>query len=107
MDKNIAKTLKEYMVHNVMDISGQNAKPYNTTAGGKTGTAQTGQMKGKEELLHGWFAGFYPADKPKYVIVVLAEDARSGNQDASPIFREIVDTLTAPITIPKELWDNN
>lgn len=103
INQNVAKLLQEYMVYAVMDTPGQNAKPVNTTAGGKTGTAQTGQFAGKEEILQGWFAGFYPANEPKYVIVVTVEEARSGNQDASPVFREIVDTLTAPIVMPKDL----
>lgn len=104
IDKKVANQLKDYMIYALMDTPNQNAKPTYTTAGGKTGTAQTGQFnKEKEEILQGWFAGFYPADKPKYVIVVSIENARSGNQDASPIFKEIVDILTAPIEIPADL----
>lgn len=94
MSKEIADELKDFMIGCVMEEPNQNAKPKYVTAGGKTGTAQTGKMKENgEELLEGWFAGFFPAENPKYVAVVLAEDARSGNQDASPVFREIVDKL--------------
>ena len=77
--------------------------------GGKTGTAQTGQIKenGEDELLQGWFAGFFPAENPQYVAVVLAEDAQSGNQDASPAFREIADSLYAPIQLPEDLKNRN
>lgn len=104
MDKWIATKLKNYMITAVMDTPNQNAKPVNTTAGGKTGTAQTGVIKADgEELLQGWFAGFYPADKPQYVIAIVSEDAKSGNQDASPIFKMIVDALTAPLEVPQRL----
>ena len=34
------------------------------------------------------------------MVAVLAEDARSGNQDASPVFREIADRLSAPVVLP-------
>lgn len=93
----VAAQIKEYLIGGVMETSNQYAKPTYTTAGGKTGTAQTGQYnKAGEEILQGWFAGFFPADQPKYVVVVLSEDARSGNQDASPVFRLIADALTGP-----------
>lgn len=106
MNQSASRLLKDYMVNAVMEAPNQNAKPNNTTAGGKTGTAQTGQFKDgnkKDELLQGWFGGFFPADMPKYVVVVTVEDCESGNQDASPVFREIADTITAPIIIPKDL----
>jgi penicillin-binding protein 2 len=56
-------------------------------AAGKTGSAQ-GVLKGKE-VIHGWFTGYFPADKPKYVITVLDEKAKSGSQSAVPIFEQI------------------
>lgn len=96
MDKKVAQIIKNDLISAVMNTPKQNAKPSFTTAGGKTGTAQTGIKEGEKEVLQGWFAGFFPADKPKYVIVVLCEDAHSGNQDASPVFKEIVDSMTNP-----------
>ncbi|MFA6350480.1 MAG: penicillin-binding protein 2 [Candidatus Omnitrophota bacterium] len=44
---------------------------------GKTGTAQV--SKG---LSHGWFAGFFPFDKPKYIICVMLENGGSGHAAA-------------------------
>lgn len=47
--------------------------PY--TVAGKSGTAQTGKLsKEKETLYEKWFAGYFPADKPKYALVVLHMD---------------------------------
>lgn len=104
MSGEIAALIQDDLISSVMEEPNQNAKPQYVTAGGKTGTAQTGQMKENgDELLQGWFAGFFPAEEPQYVVVVLAEDARSGNQDASPVFREIADRLNAPIEIPQRL----
>jgi len=57
-------------------------------AAGKTGSAQ-GVFKG-EEVVHGWFTGYFPVNNPKYVITVLDEKAKSGSQSAVPIFEQIV-----------------
>lgn len=56
-------------------------------AGGKTGTAQA--IADNREILHGWFAGFFPASNPKYVVTVLVEGGGSGSTSAAPIFEEI------------------
>lgn len=70
------------------------AKPHFTTAGGKTSTAQTGTFDANgEEIYLGWYAGFVPAKKPKYAVVVVAEDALSGNRSAGPVFAKISDQL--------------
>lgn len=104
MSKWVADTIKSDLIGCVMEEPNQNATPNYVTAGGKTGTAQTGQFKENgEELLHCWFAGFFPAENPEYVVVVFAEDGESGNQNASPVFREIADMLYAPIKVPAQL----
>ena len=40
-----------------------------------------------------WFCGFFPAEKPKYVIAVLKEDGRSGSADCAPVFKAIADGI--------------
>lgn len=97
MSERTANRLSEMLVSAAMAPT-QNSKPKYVTAGGKTSTAQTGNFKGESEILQCWFAGFYPGDKPQYVIVVLSEEADSGNQDAAPVFREIVNELTKPLS---------
>lgn len=94
LSPSVAATLKEELIACVMEREGQHAKPSNVTAGGKTATAQTGIYQNKKELCNGWFAGFFPAETPKYTVVVLTEEAESGNEDASPIFREIAEAIT-------------
>lgn len=96
-DNSIANTIKEYLITCVMDTPNQKATPEFTTAGGKTATAQTGQYVDGKEILHGWFVGFFPADEPKYVVSIIAENASSGNADASPVFKAIVDKLYEPL----------
>lgn len=54
---------------------------------GKTGTAQ---VTGKAS--HGWFAGFFPYDKPKYVICVMLENGGSGYA-ASLVTKKIIEEM--------------
>lgn len=58
---------------------------------GKTGTAQA-SIRG-EEVLHGWFTGYYPRENPQFVITVFIQEGTSGSQSALPIFKEIVEGI--------------
>ena len=60
---------------------------------GKTGTAQSGTFHQNKEILRTWFAGFFPADNPNYIVVVLNENGSSGFTDCSPVFREIAQKI--------------
>lgn len=53
-------------------------------AAGKTGTAEIGSKK-----YASWFSGYFPKDKPKYVITVLVEDVKSGGYYCGTIFKDI------------------
>ncbi|MCX7657895.1 MAG: penicillin-binding transpeptidase domain-containing protein, partial [Oscillospiraceae bacterium] len=91
----IALKLREFMAETVNGNAESLARPRNTTAGGKTSTAQTGRYDEKgNEILEAWFTGYFPLDKPKYVVTVLVEDGKSGNTDAAPIFKEIAENIT-------------
>ncbi len=59
------------------------------TIAGKTGTAETGG--GKND--HAWFAGFVPAERPKYAFAVVIEHGGSGSQVAGPIAKKLVQSL--------------
>ncbi|MCE1249058.1 MAG: hypothetical protein LWY06_20685 [Firmicutes bacterium] len=56
---------------------------------GKTGTAENPRIPGR---YHGWFIGYYPADAPKYGIVVFLEDGK-GYIDAVPMGVKIMKTF--------------
>ncbi len=58
-------------------------------AGGKTGSAETGQYVDGQKIVQAWFAGYFPAKSPKYSVAVFIEDGRSGGESAAPIFAEI------------------
>lgn len=96
MKESTAKMIQNYMVETVENGSGKNARPLDGGAGGKTATAQSGWIKENgEEVLHVWFAGFYPADTPEYAIVVMNEDGKSGAVQCGPIFKQIADQIKA------------
>lgn len=88
-----AAKLKEMMIYTVENGTGVSARPSAGGAGGKTGTAETGWIINGRSVLQGWFAGFYPANNPEYVITVLAEDTEGTGGKANPVFRQICDEL--------------
>ena len=53
---------------------------------GKTGTAQVGGDKPD----HAWFAGYVPADRPRYAFAVFLEHGGSGSQAAAPVARQVI-----------------
>ncbi|MFY9588727.1 MAG: penicillin-binding protein 2 [Actinomycetota bacterium] len=54
----------------------------------KTGSAE---IAGKQPF--SWFAAYAPADKPKYVVVSVVEQAGFGSQVSGPVVRRIMDKL--------------
>ncbi len=89
-----AATLREMMCEVVTDGTGEDAAPAVYTAGGKTGTAQTGwKTEDGDTMVHSWFTGFYPAEDPQYVITVLAEDADTTGDSTAPVFKIVCDQL--------------
>lgn len=90
-----AAQLREMMTAVLADENHANGRPSNTTAGGKTSTAQTGQFDddGKERC-HAWMTGFFPADDPQYAVTVMIENGGSGNETAAPVFRRIIEEIT-------------
>ncbi len=96
LEAETAAQLQAFLIHCVMVSDGQNALPQTTTAGGKTATAQTGRFdEDGSELEHGWFAGFFPAVNPSYVVVVFSEDSGFGNDTAAPVFSQVADRILA------------
>lgn len=88
-----SKTLLKYMRYVVTNGTGS-AADYNNLSGGKTSTAQSGIYEDGKEVLNTWFAGVYPYNNPKYCIVVMTENGKSGSADCCPIFRTIVENIS-------------
>ncbi len=86
--------LKAYM-RNVVIAENSMSEPDNTSAAGKTSTAQTGWYdENGNELYNCWFTGFFPSYNPEYAVTVLIEGGASGNRDAGPIFKAIAENIT-------------
>lgn len=94
ISKNTAEKIKEMMEAAVDHGTGVKAKPEeNFIACGKTGSAETGVYINGEKVVHGWFAGYFPGNNPKYSIAVFVENGKSGGQAAAPIFKEIAEEI--------------
>ena len=94
--RSAANRVRQMLVSVVEAGSGRNAMPAEGGAGGKTASAQTGIYDEEgNEVVHAWFTGFFPADNPRHVIVVLNEGGDSGSDMACPIFKEIADNMNA------------
>ena len=96
MRESTAALLREMAKNVLTEEAISAAMPAEGGAGGKTASAQTGQYgEDGEEIIEAWFIGYFPAENPRYAVVVLAEDAESGAADAAPLFKEIADRIGA------------
>ncbi len=94
MQPQTAAALCQMMVQVVEEGSGGKARPASGGAGGKTASAQTGVYNSAgQEIVQAWFSGFYPAQNPRWAIVVLCENGGSGGDAAAPVFRQICSGL--------------
>ena len=95
LSESTAERLTRMLQSVVENGNAQQAKLKNgIQAAGKTATAQTGTFKNGSEICNTWFAGFFPADNPGYVVIILKEGGESGATDCAPIFRRIADKIT-------------
>lgn len=104
MSEETAQTLRTFLEACVEEKENMKAKPTRVSAAGKTGTAQTGRFdEAGVEKLDAWFAGYFPAESPRYAVAVVVEDGKTGNASAGPVFAEIADQLTLLEEIREEL----
>jgi penicillin-binding protein 2 len=84
--KEVADKIKELM-EDVIDF-GTGAKAglghFGGTAG-KTGSAETSNR----DIVHAWFAGYFPRRNPRYSVCVFIEGGGSGGDTAAPVFAQI------------------
>lgn len=93
ISKTTARRLLKMMNTAVEEGTGTNAQVEYYGAGGKTGSAETGWEKDGELMQQGWFAGYFPAENPRYVCVVIAENGNSGSDSACPVFKMIAEDV--------------
>ena len=77
----------------VTNGTGWQALADNVNTGGKTATAQSGQYKNGEEILHRWFAGVFPIENPKYAMVVLCDGNGENEVNPAVIFSKFADSV--------------
>lgn len=93
-----AERLRRLLTAVVEEGNAYRARPQDFAAAGKTATAQTGTFDaGGREICNTWFGGFFPADEPEYVVVVLRQGGASGAEDCAPVFRSIADRINSAV----------
>lgn len=85
-----AALLREMLCQVVEEGTAQDAAELEGGAGGKTGTAQTGQFDADgTEHKNLWFAGFYPAEKPRWTVIVLQDGQTETAYSSAAIFARL------------------
>lgn len=97
ISKQASKQIKEMMIAAVEDGSAKWARPENIKIAGKTGTAQI-PIAGHydEEKTIASFVGFFPADDPKYTMLVTLREPQTspwGSETAAPLWFDIARNL--------------
>lgn len=96
-DERIVSTLNSIIIQDFMEEvissgTGRGLRLDSVGGGaGKTGSAQAGV---NNEIVHGWFSGYFPKEGPRYVITVFVEEGGSGGKSAGPIFEKIAKGIT-------------
>ena len=94
MDETTSLRLTQLLTSVIENGNASPAKPDRFSAAGKTATAQTGIFdKNGNEICNTWFGGFFPAESPRYAVVVMKQGGASGSYDCAPVFKKIADTI--------------
>lgn len=93
ISENTSVFLKKCLRSVVLIGSGKRAASEFVSSSGKTATAQTGRIRNGEEEYNSWFAGYFPADNPKYAVAVMSENSEGGSVSCAPVFRMISETV--------------
>jgi len=93
LSPNTVAALRSMLESCVNNGTGYRVKNENVPCGGKTATAQSGQIKDGKEVIHSWFSGYFPADEPKYAVTVLCDGNGERNLHPSLIFKEVAESL--------------
>ncbi len=89
-----ASALRVMMQSAVVDGTGAAAAVDTLVVGGKTGTAETGQInQDGARVVQSWFAGYIIQDNQTYVITVLCEDAEQTNAKSTVVFHDIASEM--------------
>ena len=92
LKKSTSDIIKKLMVDTVKEGTGTAAQ-ISCGAGGKTASAETGQISNGKSVTQCWFSGFFPEQNSKYAITVLVENGVSGSISAAPVFAQIAEKI--------------
>ncbi len=85
-----AAALRSMMIRTVESGTGTAAALENVLIGGKTGTAETGQINlNGDRVVQSWFTGYMSYQENDYVITILCEDANNTNAKSTVVFHDI------------------
>lgn len=105
-----AKMVTDLLLGVVNDGTGKEAKIYGLNIAGKTGTSQQyATSKYSKEHYNATFVGFFPAENPKVILLVLLDrplKAIYGGATSAPIFSNIVRRLIAVKNLKLNVWDS-
>ena len=87
----LQQLLREVVKHEAGTGRGLSDLPYSVA--GKSGTAETHIFQGEKQLVNKWFAGYFPFEQPKYVLVIVNLDVFSSEGSVIPIYRDMVNYL--------------
>lgn len=88
ISRDTADKIKDMMYLAVAEGTGRPAYDKDLKICGKTGSAQTGWEKNGSLMVHGWFVGFFPYNRPKYAMAVFLENGQSG-AEAAKVFLDM------------------
>jgi cell division protein FtsI/penicillin-binding protein 2 len=91
--------VKQWLAEVVASGTGTKAQLERYPAAGKTGTAQIYSEHGgyRKGVYNALFAGFFPVDQPRYVVLVIFSEPRGayyGGEVAAPVFKAIGDRIS-------------
>jgi cell division protein FtsI (penicillin-binding protein 3) len=93
------KQLQELLEGVVLRGTARNIRNDNYSIAGKTGTAQKIVNGRYTETYYTSFAGYFPADRPKYSMIVVIDSPKGfaayGGDVSAPVFKEIADRIYA------------
>jgi cell division protein FtsI (penicillin-binding protein 3) len=91
--------LQELLLGVVENGTARNIKNSNYKIAGKTGTAQKIINGSYQETYYTSFAGYFPADRPKYSMIVVIDSPKGiaayGGDVSAPVFKAIADKIFA------------
>ena len=99
--------VKDMMLNVVKRGTAENIYDANFSMAGKTGTCQTDYWKGETQYISS-FAGYFPADNPKYscIVVIHKPDKKIGyygNVVAAPVFKQIAHKIYSDTPVQDEV----